>query len=29
MQNMIFDKKIGYDEIIDILKNLEIEINKD
>lgn len=29
MQNMIFDKKIGFDEIIDILKNLEIEINKD
>jgi hypothetical protein len=28
MQNMIFDKKLSFDEIINILKNLENEINK-
>lgn len=28
MQNMIFDKKLSFDEIIYILKNLENEINK-
>ncbi|MDD3497828.1 MAG: nucleotidyl transferase AbiEii/AbiGii toxin family protein [Aliarcobacter skirrowii] len=28
MGNMIFDKKISFTEIIELLKNLEIEINK-
>jgi len=28
MQNMIFDKNLTFDEIIDILRNLENEINK-
>lgn len=28
MKNMIFDKKISFSEIIEILKNLELEINK-
>lgn len=28
MQNMIFDKYISFDEIIDVLENLEKEINK-
>lgn len=28
MENMIFDKKISFTEIIEILKSLEIEINK-
>jgi len=28
MQNMIFDKYISFEEIIDILRNLEKEINK-
>lgn len=28
MQNMIFDKKLSFDEIINVLKNLEDEINK-
>jgi hypothetical protein len=27
MQNMIFDKYISFDEIIDILRNLEVDIN--